>query len=81
LTIFGQQPTPFLRADASRKKIKKAPARKIFMATAHCTHLPLPANAQTHPKAKSKECNRQRFVRHIAESQFTFITLRTDRKE
>lgn len=35
---------------------KKSPPTKIFIATAYCTHLPLPANAQTQPKAKSKEC-------------------------
>ncbi|MBK6478319.1 MAG: hypothetical protein IPF93_08515 [Saprospiraceae bacterium] len=33
-----------------------------FFANAHCTHLPLPAHTQAHPKAKSKECNRQRFI-------------------
>ena len=32
-----------------------------FSATSHCTHLPLLATAQPNPKAKSKECNRQRF--------------------
>jgi len=32
-----------------------------FYATAHCTHLSLLADTQTNPKAKSKECNRQRF--------------------
>ena len=42
-------------ADASEKKTKK-------IATAHCTHLPLPANTQANPKAKAKECNRQRFI-------------------
>ena len=53
-------------ADASGKKTKKnATARKNSNATAHCTHLPLPANTQANPKAKSKECNRQRFTKYI----------------
>ncbi|MBK7389252.1 MAG: hypothetical protein IPI23_09355 [Bacteroidetes bacterium] len=30
-----------------------------FNASAHCTHLPLLADTQANPKAKSKECNRQ----------------------
>jgi hypothetical protein len=34
-----------------------------FIASAHCTHLPLLADTQANPKAKSKECNRQRTVR------------------
>ena len=33
-----------------------------FFANPHCTHLPLPAYAPANPKAKSKECNRQRFI-------------------
>ena len=33
-----------------------------FNANAYCTHLPLLADTQTNPKAKSKECNRQRTV-------------------
>ena len=33
-----------------------------FIASAHCTHLPLLADTQANPKAKSKECNRQRTV-------------------
>ncbi|MBK9457824.1 MAG: hypothetical protein IPO24_20755 [Bacteroidetes bacterium] len=49
-------------ADASEKKTKKiATARKISNAITHCTHLPLPAHAPANPKAKPKECNRQRF--------------------
>jgi hypothetical protein len=40
-----------------------------FIASAHCTHLPLLADTQANPKAKSKECNRQcpvptRFYHH-----------------
>lgn len=55
-----------------RKKTKKiATARKNSKATAHCTHLPLPANAQASPKAKSKECNRQR----IKKTQITWANL------
>jgi hypothetical protein len=35
---------------------------EVFNAYAHCTLSPLPTNAQAHPKAKPKECNRQRSV-------------------
>jgi len=57
------RPTPLWKADASGKKTKKiATARKNSNATAHCTHLSLPAHTQANPKAKSKECNRQRFI-------------------
>lgn len=50
-------------ADATGKKTKKiATAQKNSNATAHCTHLPLPAHTQAYPKAKAKECNRQRFI-------------------
>lgn len=57
------------------KKIKKKPPRKKFYANAHCTHLPLPANTQCHPKAKPKECNRQRFIplRSKLSLLFTYI--------
>jgi len=47
-----QQTTPLLTPTAQKKSI----------AIAHCTHLPLPANTRANPKAKSKECNRQRFI-------------------
>jgi len=33
-----------------------------FNAIAHCSHLLLPANAQTNLKAKAKESNRQPFI-------------------
>jgi hypothetical protein len=33
-----------------------------FSANPHCTHLPLLADTQANPKAKAKECNRQRFI-------------------
>ncbi len=61
-------------ADASGKKTKKiATARKNSNTTLYCTHLPLPDHTQAHPKAKSKECNRQRFVRSIIdESKYDF---------
>jgi len=36
-----------------------------FNANAYCTHLPLLADTQTNPKAKSKECNRQRSNSYI----------------
>ena len=36
-----------------------------FIANAHCTHLPLIAYTQANPKAKAKECNRQRFINFI----------------
>ena len=44
-----------------KKNKKNATAQKNSIANAHCTHLPLPSIAQSNPKAKSKECNRQRF--------------------
>jgi hypothetical protein len=57
-------------ADASGKKTKKiATARKNSNATAHCTHLPLPAHTQANPKAQSKECNQP----HTGTYQFTLI--------
>jgi len=54
---------PDLQVPTQKKIKKKATARKIF-AAAHCTHLSLPADTQAQPKAKSKECNRQRFKSH-----------------
>jgi len=52
-----------LNGKRTEKKIKKnATAQKNSIANAHCTHLPLLAHTQAHPKAKSKECNRQRFI-------------------
>ena len=50
------------QSDYYRKKTKKiANAQKNSNANTHCTHLPLPAHTQANPKAKSKECNRQRY--------------------
>jgi hypothetical protein len=43
----------------AKKKFKNAPL-KNFNAHTHYTHFVLPANAQTSPKAKQKECNRKR---------------------
>lgn len=66
--VFGQQWTTDTasnrQANASKKKLKhRYHTKKIkFYANAHCTHLPLPSNAQANPKAKSKECNHQRFI-------------------
>jgi len=36
-----------------------------LVANAHWTHLPLLADTRSHPKAKSKECNRQHFNFYI----------------
>jgi hypothetical protein len=36
-----------------------------FIAYTHCTHLLLPAYAQTNPKSKAKECNLQRFKNSV----------------
>jgi hypothetical protein len=60
--IYGQQTTPLLTPTAQKKIKKNANAQKNSIAIAHCTHLPLPANTRANPKAKSKECNRQRFI-------------------
>ncbi len=63
LTIIDTDRNRFEWQTLQKKNKKMANARKNSNATAHCTHLPLPATAQANPKAKSKECNRQRFVR------------------
>jgi hypothetical protein len=67
LEIHGQQPARLLTANAGKKTKKNATARKNSNATAHCTHLPLLAHTQAPPKAKSKECNRQRFISSFIE--------------
>lgn len=50
-----------MKGSRFRKKTKKIATAKKSDATAHCTHLPLLAETQANPKAKSKECNRQLF--------------------
>jgi hypothetical protein len=45
-----------------------------FYAPAHCTHLPLLADTQANPKAKSKECNRQRLDDVSALNRNSFLT-------
>ena len=62
LNNMGQRTTLLTMATAEKKTKKNAPARKNSIANAHCTHLPLPANPQANPKAKSKVCNFQRFI-------------------
>ena len=54
-TTYKTELTPLLQADASEKKLKKMPPHeKNSIATAHCTHLPLPAIAQIQPEGKVK---------------------------
>jgi hypothetical protein len=57
-----------------QKKLKNRQRTKNnlnFNATAHCTHLPLPAHTQINAKAKSKECNFPTLCLHSWNERFT----------
>jgi len=55
---MGQKPTPLLKPTHKIIFFFKATQKKY--AIPHCTHLSLPTDTQASPKAKAKECNRQR---------------------
>jgi len=55
---------PTLQDANPSKKVKHPTAQKIkFYCHPHCSHLPLLADTQASPKAKSKESNRQRLTK------------------
>jgi hypothetical protein len=74
LTTFGQQPTPLLRADPSRKKIKKSPPHEKFLLPPAFGTFCFAAIARANPQAKQKEPNRQRFIKFRGQNDtFAYI--------
>jgi hypothetical protein len=54
---MGQKPTPLLKPTQKIIFFFKATQKNAIQ---HCAHLSLPTDTQASPKAKAKECNRQR---------------------
>ena len=66
-----QQQTQHLKATLQKKNKKNAPARKNYIAYAHCTYLPLPAITQSQPEGKVKRV--QSATLCFADSQKEYI--------
>ena len=63
---FGETSATFIHQINFLKK----PPHKKFFAYAHCTHLPLLAYAQTHPKSKVKRVQSPTLYKYILDNYY-----------